>query len=207
LMRHARLAGSAGILPGSSVASNEETRQQGAGAPKTGFDLFVPNDSLGAVADKLIAAAKSAGGRACGWQAFEMARIEAGIPRFGADMDETSLPQECGIESRAVSYTKGCYIGQEVLNRVHSIGHVNRELRGLRMPDDLPALPMKGDKLFHAGKEVGVITSATHSPALKAIIALGFVRREAAQAGTELAVQTGSGEFTATVALPPFLSE
>ena len=96
-----------------------------------GFDLFVPNNSLGAVADKLIAAAKQIGGRACGWQAFETARIEAGIPQFGADMDETNIPLECGIESRAVTYTKGCYIGQEVINRIHSVGHVNRELRGL----------------------------------------------------------------------------
>ncbi len=86
------------------------------------------------MADKLIAAAKQIGGRACGWQAFETARIEAGIPRFGVDMDETNLPLECGIESRAVSYNKGCYIGQEVINRIHSFGHVNRELRGLRLP-------------------------------------------------------------------------
>ena len=91
-----------------------------------GFDLFIPNNSLGAMADKLIAAAKQISGRACGWQAFETARIEAGIPRFGADMDETNLPLECGIESRAVSYHKGCYIGQEVINRIHSFGHVNQ---------------------------------------------------------------------------------
>ena len=70
-----------------------------------------------------------------GWQAFETARIEAGIPRFGVDMDETNLPLECGIESRAVSYNKGCYIGQEVINRIHSFGHVTRELRGLRLAD------------------------------------------------------------------------
>ena len=120
-----------------------------------GFDLFVPNNSLGAVADKLIAAAKHIGGRAIGWTAFETARIEAGIPRFGADMDETNIPLECGIESRAVSYSKGCYIGQEVINRIHSIGHVNRELRGLRLADDLKALPQRGDKLFFNGKEAG----------------------------------------------------
>jgi len=169
-----------------------------------GFDLFVPTDSLGAVADKLIAAAKAVGGRACGWAAFETARVEAGIPRFGADMDETNLPLECGIESRAVSYTKGCYIGQEVLNRVHSFGHVNRELRGLRLADDLPALPAKGDKLFHAGKEVGHITSAMKSPALRPNIALGLVRREANAIGTILTVKSGAGEFAAEVVSLPF---
>ncbi len=109
----------------------------------SGFDLFIPNSSLGAVADKLIAAAKQIGGRACGWQAFETARIEEGIPRFGVDMDENNLPLECGIENRAVSYNKGCYIGQEVINRIHSFGHVNRELRGLRLADDLKALPQQ----------------------------------------------------------------
>jgi folate-binding protein YgfZ len=170
-----------------------------------GFDLFVQNDSLGAVADKLIAAAKSVGGRACGWSAFEIARIEAGIPRFGADMDETNLPEECGIGERAVSYTKGCYIGQEVLNRIHSIGHVNRELRGLRLMDELPSLPAKGDKLFRDGKEVGFVTSATKSPAL-GNIALGYVRREVNAPGTELILKSGERDLVARVVPLPFLS-
>jgi folate-binding protein YgfZ len=162
-------------------------------AGKFGFDIFVPNQSLGAVADKLIAAAKGVGGQACGWTAFETARIEAGIPRFGADMDETNLPMEC-IESRAMSFNKGCYIGQEVLNRIHAIGHVAKELRGLRLASDLKALPTKGDKLFHDGKEIGYITSAVKSPALNANIALGYVRREVNQIGAELVLKMAEGE-------------
>jgi len=169
------------------------------GASSAGFDLFVPTNSLGAFADKLIAAARSAGGRACGWAAFETARIEAGMPRYGADMDESNLPLECGIEGRAVSYSKGCYIGQEVINRIHSIGHVNRELRGLRLADGLKVLPVKGDKLFAGGKEVGHITSAVKSPALKANIALGYVRREVNQPGTALTLRTADGETGATI--------
>lgn len=175
--------------------------------PRTGlagFDLFVPTHSLDAVADRLIAAARSTGGRACGWRALELARIEAGIPRFGVDMDETNIPLECGIEPRAVSYSKGCYIGQEVINRIHTIGHVTKELRGLRLADDLRALPVKGDKLFHAGKDAGYITSAATSPALKANLALGYVRREAAKAGTELVLQTADGESPARVVALPF---
>jgi folate-binding protein YgfZ len=152
----------------------------------TGFDLYVPVGALGAVADKLIAAAKARGGRACGWTAFEMARIEAGIPRFGADMDETTIPLESGIEARAVSYNKGCYIGQEVINRIHSIGHVNRELCRLRLADDLVALPARNEKLFKDGKEVGHITSAVRSPALGAHVALGYVRREVREEGARL---------------------
>jgi len=157
-----------------------------AGAVQSGFDLYIPVDSLGAAADKLITAAKALGGRACGWTALETARIEAGIPRFGADMDETNIPLECGIESRAVSYNKGCYIGQEVINRIHSIGHVNRELCRLRLAGDLKSMPARGDKLFHNGKEVGFITSAVKSPATQANVALGYVRREANAVGTKL---------------------
>ena len=175
--------------------------------PRTGsggFDLFVPVAALGAVADKLIAAAKQIGGRACGWNALELARIEAGIPRFGADMDETNLPQEAGIESRAVSYTKGCYIGQEVINRIRSFGQVSRALRGLHLPDALPALPVRGDKIFHHDKEVGHITSAVASPSLRANIALGYVRKECNAIGTELTLRNTSGEGKVKVVAVPF---
>jgi folate-binding protein YgfZ len=170
-----------------------------------GFDLFVPNQSLAAVADKLIAAAKQQGGRAAGWTAFETARIEAGIPRFGADMNEANLPLECGIESRAIVYNKGCYIGQEVINRVHSFGHVNKELRGLRLADNLPTLPASGEKLFQNGKEVGYLTSIVHSPALNANIALGYVRREANQVGTELKTSAVTGETPVKIVELPFV--
>jgi len=169
-------------------------------AGKFGFDIFVPNGGLEAVAKKLIAAAKNVGGGACGWRALETARIEAGIPRFGADMDETNLPMEC-IESRAMSFNKGCYIGQEVLNRIHAIGHVAKELRGLRLADGLESLPQKGDKLFHNGKEVGYLTSAVKSPMLKHNIALGYVRREANQARPGLWNCHLSNNFTARTAL------
>jgi folate-binding protein YgfZ len=171
----------------------------------TGFDLFVPNNSLGAVADKLIAAAKQIGGCAVGWTAFETARTEAGIPRFGADMDETNIPLECGIERRAIVYNKGCYIGQEVINRIHNVGHVTRELRALRLVTDLESLPKKGDKLFHAGKEVGYVTSAVKSPALNANIALGYVRREANQIGNELTLRTVAGESPVKIVELPFV--
>jgi folate-binding protein YgfZ len=158
-----------------------------------GFDLFVPQNSFNAFADKLISTTKNFGGRKCGWQAFETVRVENGIPRFGADMDETNIPLECGIESRAVSYNKGCYIGQEVINRIHSIGHVNKTLRLATIAEDIQSLPKKGDKLFRDGKEVGYITSAVKSPTF-GNIALGYVRREVNQIGTELVLKTAAGE-------------
>jgi aminomethyltransferase len=172
-----------------------------------GFDLFVPSPSLAVLADKLVAAAKTTGGRPCGWSAFEIARVEAGIPRFCMDIDETNFPQECGIENRAVSYTKGCYLGQEVLNRIHTLGHVNQELRGLRLSDQLKSLPMKRDKLFHAGREVGYVTSSVASPKLKASIALGYVRKEANGIGCELGVETSMGKVPAQIVELPFHSK
>jgi folate-binding protein YgfZ len=170
----------------------------------SGFDLFVPAAALGAVADKLIAGAKAIGGRVCGWQAFETARVEAGIPRFGMDMDETNFPQECGIEARAVSYNKGCYIGQETLNRIHTMGHVNRALCGLRLADDLKSLPAKGERLLAAGKEVGHVTSAVRSLALNANIALALVRNETNQIGAEFTLATAEGQSSARISALPF---
>jgi folate-binding protein YgfZ len=169
-----------------------------------GYDLFVPVNALGAVADKLIAAAKSSGGRACGWQAFETARIEAGLPRFGADMDETNIPLEAGLEARAISFTKGCYIGQEVISRIRTYGQVARALRGLRLDDGLKNLPNRGDKLLHGEKEAGYVTSAAASPKLRANIALGYVRKEANQLGTELTLRTAQGEGGARIVELPF---
>jgi folate-binding protein YgfZ len=169
-----------------------------------GFDLFVPNQSLGAVADKLLAAAKNVGGGPVGWLAWETVRVESGIPRYGADMDETNLPPECGIESRAVVYDKGCYIGQEVINRIHSIGHVNRELRGLRLAAVLAALPQTGDKLYRGDKEVGYLTSVVKSPRF-GNIALGYLRREANQPGTEVILRAAAGENSARVEALPFV--
>jgi len=170
----------------------------------SGFDLFVPTATLGAVADKLIIAVKGVGGRACGWQALEMARIEAGIPRFGVDMDETNLAPEAGIEERAISYTKGCYIGQEVIARIRTYGQVAKALHGLRFADSTKVLPKRGDKLYQGDKQIGYITSASASPTLKSNIALAYVRREHNEIGTELLVRTASGDLAARIVPLPF---
>jgi folate-binding protein YgfZ len=175
--------------------------------PRTGgagFDLFVPTADQDAALEKLNAAVESVGGRLCGWQALEIARIEAGIPRFGVDMDESNLAPEAGIESRAISYTKGCYIGQEVIARIRTYGQVARTLRGLRLADDLKRLPGHGDKLFKDEKEVGWVTSATASPAFNANLGLGYVRREADRVGGELRLRLAEGESNVSIVELPF---
>ncbi len=133
---------------------------------KFGFDIFVPAQSQARRGGGQICCRRKRGTLAAGHvggQYLERRGLSAGIPRFGADMDETNLPMEC-IESRAMSFNKGCYLGQEVLNRIHAIGQVTKELRGLHLADDLERLPQKGGKPFLCeGKQVGYLTSAVKS--------------------------------------------
>lgn len=156
-----------------------------------GFDLYAPMNAMPAVFYKLVAATKGEDGGPVGWTAFECARIAAGIPRFGQDMTDANLAPEAGIEDRAISYTKGCYIGQEVLNRLHNFAQVSKSLRRLRFTGE--RLPQPGDELTVADKKAGQITSATQLPNSDKL-GLGYVRREFNQPETQL---TGNG-FTAT---------
>ena len=167
-----------------------------------GADVFVPAGGLRAAAETLASAAQTVGGRACGWQALETMRIEAGVPRFGLDMDESNLAPEAGIEERAISYSKGCYIGQEVIARIRTYGQVAKSLRGLILPPEMPALPQRGEKLFHGGKEAGYMTSSVRSPAWKRNLALGYVRRECNAPGTELNLSSPEGRKVTVTDLP-----
>lgn len=169
-----------------------------------GYDLYVPVSSVDAMAQRIEKEVSAVGATFCGWQALEMRRIEAGVPRFGLDMDEANLPPEAGLESRAISYSKGCYTGQEVLARIRTYGKIAKLLRGLKIEDPSAKLPVFGDKLFHSGKEVGSITSALESPAIAAKIALGYVRREHNMIGTELTVRTGNIEMPIKIVELPF---
>ncbi len=171
-----------------------------------GFDVFVPAEQVGAMQERLVEAAAKVQGGASSMEALEIVRIESGVPRFGVDMDETNLASEAGIEARAISYSKGCYIGQEVISRIRAFGQVAKSLRGLRLPAELPQLPQKGDKLFHEGKEVGYLTSSCRSHALQLNIALGYVRREHNSAGTELHLGAADSPAKAVVCDLPFVA-
>ncbi|KAB2671731.1 MAG: aminomethyl transferase family protein [Verrucomicrobia bacterium] len=171
-----------------------------------GFEMFVPTDAQGMVHDRLLASAKAQGGCGAGWSAFELARIEAAVPRFGVDMDESNLPPEAGIEGRAVSLDKGCYIGQEILARLRTYGQVTRALRGLRIDCVSGGLPVRGDKLRYEGRDVGQLTSVAWSDSAGGAIALGYVRRECFRSGTELLVASASrGELRARIVDVPFV--
>jgi len=160
-----------------------------------GFDCFVRVASAPALHTALVAAGAPPADAA----ALDVLRIEAGRPAWGADMNEETLAQEAGLDMlNAVSYTKGCYTGQETVARVHFRGHVNRFLRGLRA-ESVPA----GDAFVFAGdKEVGDVRSRTVSPRLGAI-ALAMVRREV-DAGSVVTVRWSTGETSATVVDLPF---
>jgi tRNA-modifying protein YgfZ len=127
--------------------------------------------------------------------AAEILRVESGRPRFGAEMSEATIPAEAGIDERAVSFTKGCYIGQETVARLHYKGKPNRHLRGLRL--DAPA--SSGEAIGLGDREVGKVGTACVSPALGPI-ALAIVRREA-EPGARVTVG-GSGAEAEVVELP-----
>jgi tRNA-modifying protein YgfZ len=157
-----------------------------------GIDLIAKSGD----AERLRDALTGAGAVEVGPEAAEVLRIEAGTPRFGAEMSAETMPAEAGIVERAVSFTKGCYIGQEPVARLHYKGRPNRHLRGLELsaPSDAGAALRLGEK------EVGRIGSACVSPA-RGPIALAIVRREA-EPGAELAV--GEDDVTARVVDLPF---
>jgi folate-binding protein YgfZ len=128
---------------------------------------------------------------------LEILRIEAGIPKWGADMDENTIPIEAGLEARAISYDKGCYIGQETIARIKTYGHVNRHL--VQMTVGADRLPVSGDRIVTGDKEIGHITSAAYSNRLGKILALGYVRREFAVAGTKLTIGGQTAEVVRIV--------
>lgn len=166
----------------------------------TGFVAYVPGVSDAAFRRALEAAGAARAER----DVAETLRVEAGRPLFGVDMDADTIPLEAGIEDRAISFSKGCYVGQEVIVRVLHRGHgrVARKLVGLRIDGDVPA---RGDAIVSGDKRVGQITSAARSPAVGAPIALGYVQRDFVAPGTAVAVSHEGQTIAATVVEVPFV--
>ena len=163
-----------------------------------GFDVIGARDTIDALRVKFIAA----GGIDDASAALDIARIEAGRPEWGIDMDDSMLAQEMDLERLdAISFTKGCYTGQETVARVHYRGHVNRLLRGVRF--EATPLPEPGSVLVdETGKEVGTVKSGAVSPR-RGAIALALVRREV-EPGTTVRANASGQEVGATVVVLPF---
>lgn len=164
-----------------------------------GFDLFVDASQAATLWDELM----KAGAHAVGFDALEILRIEAGLPRYGLDMDETNIVTEAGLDD-AVSYTKGCYTGQEIIARIHWRGHVAKKLAGILFNEEVEV--ERESKILAADdKEIGRITSHTFSPRLNKTVALGYVKYDYLAPGTKVRVRVGEEEREAVVTELPFV--
>jgi folate-binding protein YgfZ len=161
-------------------------------ATDLGVDVFCAADATGSVRATLIAAGATEVSEA----AAELVRVESGRPRYGVDLDENVIPQEAGLNERAVSFTKGCYVGQETVARLFYRGKPNRHLRGLKL--SAPVEP--GTPVRLGEKEVGRVTSVAVSP-VHGPIGLALVRRQAEPGAT---LEAGGGDVAAEVVELPF---
>lgn len=163
-----------------------------------GFDLIVNAPE----ASRLWDALHGAGARPVGYNALEIMRIEAGLPRYGVDMDDTNVVTEALDD--AVSYTKGCYVGQEIIARIKYRGHVAKKLTGLKFAQ---AVKVESGAAIKAmdDKEVGRLTSTTYSPHLGRTIALGYVKYDYLASETQVKVTTEQGDVEARIAELPFV--
>lgn len=186
------LSGTPGNLESWAVHANQ--RVQFAGRPaivvritdagEAGFDVHVERDQLGGLRAALV----DAGVVEADDRTAEALRIEAGVPKFNHDMDEETIPLEAGIEAQAISFSKGCYVGQEVIIRVLHRGHgrVARKLVGLTIEGG--GVPGAGTKIKVADREIGEVRSITMSPGLGHPIALAYLHRDFVAPGTPVSV-------------------
>lgn len=157
-----------------------------------GAEFIVPRDLLPKLWQALVDGARANGGGPIGYDALSAVRLEAGIPWFGYDFDETNIPHEAGLETSHISYTKGCYTGQEIVERVRSRGHVNRRRVGVTFSGE--TIPAAKTPLLAGGAEVGFVTRAAFSYALERPIGMAYIRREHNSVGSKLTWAGGEAE-------------
>jgi aminomethyltransferase len=162
-----------------------------------GAEFLAAREDLPRLWETLRKAVEAAGGRALGYKALSALRLEQGVPWFGYDFGDKQIPHEAGLENSHISYTKGCYTGQEIVERVRSRGQVNRLRVLVKFDADEP--PEAGAVLMADGKETGYVTRAAFSPVLKTPIGMAYARRETSQVGSTLSCVTGP----VTVINPP----
>ena len=172
-------------------------RQEIAGEP--GATLIIPRENLANMWRELSARVRAVGGAPAGMEALNSMRLEVGTPWFGIDFGDKHIPHEAGLEHTHINYEKGCYTGQEIVERVRSRGHVNRRLTELQF--FTAVAPPPGTNLVHGGNEAGSVTSTGYSPLLGRAIGLGYVRGEHSALGTILDAAGARAEVIA----PPLL--
>lgn len=165
---------------------------------KFGKDFFAAKESV----DEFLNELKDQNAVEISDELYEVLRIENGVPLYGVDMDETTVVLETGIDE-AVSFTKGCYIGQEIIARIHFRGHVAKQLTGLIFENENAGVNPGDEIKSLEDKNAGKITSITFSPKLDKTVALAFVRYDFLAENTELKI----GDFTAKVKNLPFISQ
>ncbi|MDH5681262.1 MAG: aminomethyl transferase family protein, partial [Spirochaetota bacterium] len=166
-----------------------------------GYELFISQSEAMGLWDDLMAYGKDFGLKAIGEEVCETLRIESGVARFTVDMTEDTIPLEAGLD-HAISFTKGCYVGQEVVTRMKHRGHPNWSLLGLMAS---PGISLSvGQKLTTGEKDVGHVTSATQSPTLGRSIALARVRRSCEEVGTKLRITGLEEDHEIVVSALPF---
>lgn len=163
--------------------------------------LVAGRERLPALWSELAQRVRSHGGAPAGMEAVNSIRLETGTPWFGSDYDEKQIPHEAGLEHSHINYEKGCYTGQEIVERVRSRGHVNRRLTELRFFSE--SAPAPGAKLVFGGNEIGSVTSTAFSPLLGQPIGLGYLRREHSAVGTRM----DAAGIPAEVIEPPLLAK
>lgn len=164
-----------------------------------GFDLFIEANN----SSKLGEALTAAGAAPISNATVETLRIEAGVPLYGIDMDENNVVTETNLDD-AVSFTKGCYVGQEIIVRIKHRGHVAKKLSGVVL-DDSTSVPRNSKIVSSEGKEIGRVTSSAFSPRLDRAIALGYLKYDYLAAGTEVKIAAPESETNATVADLPLV--
>ena len=168
---------------------------------EVGYNLCAASESMEWLWDTILTKGRAFSAEPVGLTALNSLRIEAGIPRYGAELGDSVFPLEAELEG-AISFEKGCYIGQEIVARMQYRGHPNRLLRGFEITSDAP--PQSGDRLFDGDKEIGWLTSAVVSPTLGKTIGMGYVRTAFTDEGSQVEVQTAGSRVDATVRALPF---
>jgi folate-binding protein YgfZ len=161
-----------------------------------GAEFLVARENLAALWNLLLEAARKRGGGPVGYEALNVLRLEGGVAWYGVDFDENQIPHQAALEATHINFSKGCYTGQEIVERVRSRGQIQRRRVMLRFSGD--AIPRAGEPLFASSvensTEIGFVTRAAKSPKMGAVIGMGYVRREQTEPGSKVKWSGGDAE-------------